>query len=146
MTNALPQNPDVIVVGAGAAGLSAAQALRSKGVEALVLEAADHIGGRCVTDTTTFSVPFDRGGSWMHSAGINPLARHAEAVGAALHKTEWQVAGAHTMGQTLSGKEFAEYRTYSEGMWDALYEATSPDADSTVEAALPEARSAGCSL
>ena len=74
-----PANPDVVVVGAGAAGLAAAKSLQMQGLEALVLEADDHVGGRCVTDAGTFSTPFDRGGSWLHSAAINPLARLAEA-------------------------------------------------------------------
>ena len=140
VTRVLPQNPDVIVVGAGAAGLSAAQAIRAEGLKTLVLEAADHVGGRCVTDTNTFSAPFDRGGSWMHSANINPLARHAEATGAQLHKTEWQVTRAHSLGRTLSAEAFSGYRAYADGMWDTLNAAGSVAPDSTVEAALPEAR------
>ena len=138
--DALPQNPDVIVVGAGAAGLSAAKSLRAAGLEAVVLEAADHVGGRCVTDTTTFSVPFDCGGSWMHSANINPLAHHAEATGAVLHKTEWQVTGAHCEGRTLTGGDFDDYRAYSDGLWEATYAVADRTTDSTIEAALPDGR------
>ena len=72
--SAIPKNPDVIVIGAGVAGLAAAKALLEARMEPLVLEASDHIGGRCITDNTSFSVPFDLGASWLHSASINPLA------------------------------------------------------------------------
>jgi monoamine oxidase len=42
-----------------------------------LVEAADVVGGRCITDTTTFDVPFDRGAHWIHMAEINPLAKLA---------------------------------------------------------------------
>lgn len=78
---AFPQNPEVIVIGAGAAGLSVAKTVRHAGVETIVLEANRHIRGRCVTDKNTFAKPFDLGASWLHSAPINPLARLAEKAG-----------------------------------------------------------------
>jgi monoamine oxidase len=56
---------DVIVVGAGVAGLAAGQALRLRGVRAVVLEARDRIGGRCYCDNT-FPAPFDFGGQFFH--------------------------------------------------------------------------------
>ncbi len=42
--------PQVIVVGAGMAGLSCARALQDRGIDYLVLEAADRVGGRIRTD------------------------------------------------------------------------------------------------
>lgn len=41
---------DVVIVGAGLAGLSAAKILTAKGLSCLVLEAADRVGGRVKTD------------------------------------------------------------------------------------------------
>src|SRR5215218_3911626 len=52
---------DVIVVGAGAAGIAAARKVVAAGRRCIVLEASDRIGGRCFTDTRTFGVPYDRG-------------------------------------------------------------------------------------
>jgi phytoene dehydrogenase-like protein len=46
----LPGNADVIVVGAGLAGLAAARALHRAGRDVVVLEASDGIGGRVRTD------------------------------------------------------------------------------------------------
>jgi monoamine oxidase len=43
------QKVDVLVVGAGAAGLAAADALRRAGRAVLVVEARDRVGGRCLT-------------------------------------------------------------------------------------------------
>lgn len=42
--------PDVVIVGAGLAGLTCAQELHSRGIAALVLEASDGVGGRARTD------------------------------------------------------------------------------------------------
>src|ERR1700730_9864135 len=52
---------DVAIVGAGAAGIAAARKIAAAGGRYVVIEATDHIGGRCVTDTRTFGVPYDRG-------------------------------------------------------------------------------------
>ena len=41
---------DVVIIGAGVSGLSAASELRKSGLSILVLEARDHIGGRAVLE------------------------------------------------------------------------------------------------
>ena len=66
---------DVVIVGAGAAGIAAARRLAAAGRKFALVEAAATVGGRCVTDTTTFGVPFDRGAHWVHMPDINPLAK-----------------------------------------------------------------------
>ncbi len=65
-------NPDVVIVGAGASGLSAAKTLMAKGVSVLLLEASDRIGGRAVTDHNIFGEPYDMGASWLHNGRDNP--------------------------------------------------------------------------
>ncbi len=62
---ALPTDPDVVIIGAGAAGLAAAGALISAGKSVVILEGANRIGGRAYTESTTFGVPFDHGCSWV---------------------------------------------------------------------------------
>jgi len=70
----------VVVVGAGIAGLTAANALQQAGVECFVLEARDRIGGRLHTlDLTGW--PVDLGGSWIHTPVGNPLRRYADQTG-----------------------------------------------------------------
>jgi monoamine oxidase len=70
---------DVVVVGAGAAGIAAARRVVAAGRRVAVIEAADRVGGRCVTDTRTFGVPYDRGAHWLHMHDINPVAKLAGA-------------------------------------------------------------------
>jgi len=61
----IPTNPDVVVIGAGSAGLSAARTLISEGKSVVVVEGWDRIGGRAYTESRSFGVPFDHGCSWI---------------------------------------------------------------------------------
>lgn len=76
---------DVVVVGAGAAGLAATGLLRSSGYNALCVEAADHIGGRVHTDTAIFGVPFDMGAHWLHNENLNAFKAPGLAIGLDLY-------------------------------------------------------------
>lgn len=67
----------VIVVGAGWAGLTAANALRNAGIDHVVLEGRDRIGGRAHT-VDLDGVPIDLGCSWIHDPIGNPLTRFAD--------------------------------------------------------------------
>ncbi|MFP5299254.1 MAG: flavin monoamine oxidase family protein [Actinomycetota bacterium] len=55
---------DVVIVGAGLAGLSAARALVAQDLDVLVLEARDRVGGRTHT-VDVDSVALDLGGQWL---------------------------------------------------------------------------------
>jgi len=72
---------DVIIVGAGAAGIAAARRVAAAGRRFALIEASDHIGGRCVTDTATFGVPYDRGAHWLYTPATNPLSKIAGGTG-----------------------------------------------------------------
>ncbi|CDK27193.1 unnamed protein product [Kuraishia capsulata CBS 1993] len=63
---------DVCVIGAGVAGLKAAQELEKFGVNYVVLEGRNRTGGRIHTDRTGL-VPYDMGGSWFHDTLTNPF-------------------------------------------------------------------------
>jgi monoamine oxidase len=72
---------DLVIVGAGAAGLAAARAARNAGLNIEVVEAGSRIGGRGYTDMTSFPAPFDMGCQWLHAASINPYTKAANALG-----------------------------------------------------------------
>ena len=77
----LPREADIVVIGAGAAGIAAARRVMAANRKVVVLEATGQIGGRCITDTTTFDVPFDRGARWMHNPDTNPMIKLARGAG-----------------------------------------------------------------
>src|SRR3984893_9864063 len=77
----LPREADIVVIGAGAAGIAAARRIMAANRRVIVVEAAGQIGGRCRTDTVTFDVPFDRGARWMHNPDTNPMIKLARAAG-----------------------------------------------------------------
>jgi monoamine oxidase len=77
----LPREADIVVIGAGAAGIAAARRIQAANRKVIVVEAAAQIGGRCLTDSTTFEVPFDRGARWLHNPDTNPMIKLARAAG-----------------------------------------------------------------
>jgi len=78
---AVPREADVVVIGAGAAGIAAARRIMAANRKVIVLEATGQVGGRCATDLTTFGVPFDRGARWIHNAESNPMVKLARSAG-----------------------------------------------------------------
>src|ERR1700704_3047395 len=77
----LPRDADIVVIGAGAAGIAAARRIMAANRKVIVVEAASQIGGRCQTDASTFDVPFDRGARWMHNPETNPMIKLARSAG-----------------------------------------------------------------
>ena len=74
----LPSSVDVAIIGAGAAGLGAAHALKNSGLSFVVLEARDRVGGRGYTVMAAPDVVFDVGCGWLHSANKNSFVKIAE--------------------------------------------------------------------
>lgn len=83
---AVPRDVDVVVVGAGAAGIGAARRLVAAGRSCVVIEAAPRIGGRCVTDTATFGRPCDLGAHRLTAAAATPFPALARDLGVALRE------------------------------------------------------------
>jgi monoamine oxidase len=94
---------DVIVLGAGYAGLSAADQLRQSGRQVLVLEARDRVGGRTRTDHLDNGLWVDIGGQWA-----GPGQDHLYGLARRFAKSVWPmyVEGRHVLH--LDGRQ----RTY----------------------------------
>lgn len=78
---------DVLVVGAGAAGLAAAKTLRAAGRTVTVLEARSRIGGRAFTDRS-LGASFDAGAHYIHWSERNPWRNIAEGLGVRLNQDD----------------------------------------------------------
>lgn len=76
---------DVVVIGAGAAGLAAAAALAESGISVYVLEARDRLGGRILTHCDpSFSVPIELGPEFIHGRAPATMTLLARSGGIAL--------------------------------------------------------------
>jgi monoamine oxidase len=78
---------EVVVVGGGAAGIAAARRLHDAGVQCLLVEARDRLGGRAWTVVDRHGFGLDLGCGWLHSADRNPWVAIAEAQGRRIDKT-----------------------------------------------------------
>ncbi|MFT5710368.1 MAG: monoamine oxidase [Halioglobus sp.] len=83
---------DVIVIGAGLAGLAAAHKLQNAGLNVVVLEARDEAGGR-TRSTTVLGPPVDIGASWLHGIRDHPLYDHGLRQSLAMVKTNYDHLG-----------------------------------------------------
>jgi monoamine oxidase len=82
----------LVVVGGGAAGIGAASEARARGIDALIVEAKDRLGGRAHSiDWNGYQL--DLGCTWMHSAERNSLRVEAERIGAAIDRASTNWAG-----------------------------------------------------
>ncbi|MBV9701681.1 MAG: FAD-dependent oxidoreductase, partial [Methylobacteriaceae bacterium] len=102
--------------GAGAAGIAATRCLVDAGVDALLIEARDRLGGRAHT-VEAGGYPIDLGCGWLHSADRNPWTQIAATLGFAIDRTPppWQN---HDLG--LSRSEREEYRAALNDFWKRL--------------------------
>jgi monoamine oxidase len=119
---AVPDARSVIVVGAGLAGLRAAEVLARTGLRVTVLEARDRVGGRIRTDRS-LGVPLEMGAAWIHGVVGNPMVKVVRRAGLRLVRTDWEDSIARTAG---TGRRAAGVRRANAELWRAIAAASSP--------------------
>jgi monoamine oxidase len=114
---------DIVVIGAGAAGVAAARRLAAARVPTVVLEARSRVGGRAWTMRGA-GLPLDLGCGWLHSADENEWAAVAATLGMTIDRTPppWGVRR-NTIG--FPPDELVDFRTASERFFTRLH-ATDP--------------------
>ncbi|MFY9212692.1 MAG: NAD(P)/FAD-dependent oxidoreductase [Aestuariivita sp.] len=130
---------DVVVIGAGIAGLSAARVLIDAGHTVTVIEAADRIGGRAYTDTETFGVPFDHGCAEINHAHMNPWAAYAKRAGFDLHDATNAGSTYYVDGVLANSAQRAAYNRAWGAVTSALAKAGEAGLDVAASSVLPEA-------
>lgn len=134
----LPSNPDVVVVGAGSAGLAATRALTSKGYSVLVVEAAGRIGGRAYTESETFGVPFDHGCSWVQGPAGMDYIRMAREWGYTLVDHRSPGEALYHEGEPVDSETAAKVSAAYAAVDSAIYTAGKKGKDVAVASLLPD--------
>ena len=90
----------IIVIGAGIAGITAAKKLQTQGYQVIILEGRDRIGGRIWTDNS-LGVPLDLGAAWIHTVDGNPLTPLVKQFGIQTMisdlKSQWSYQGVNQL-------------------------------------------------
>lgn len=131
------RNADVLVIGAGIAGLRAAQVLVAAGRRVIVLEARDRLGGRIRTDRS-WGVPVDLGASWIHGVKNNPIAALAAAEGIETRAVDYDSIVYGADGQRRPAGTLDELEAQVAELLEAGRR-DSPDADEPLRTALDRA-------
>jgi len=96
---------DVIVVGAGISGLSAADHLINIGKDILVLEARDRVGGRIWSHSWN-GITIEEGANWIHTSDGNPLTKFADKHGFTTYETPLNSMVVYLNGREINNDEY----------------------------------------
>ena len=132
----LPTDPDVVVVGAGAAGIGAARTLVAAGLRVAVLEARDRVGGRAFTATLRGRA-LDLGAHWLHAGPINPLVGLAQARGEPIARAPQDGHGWVAGRPARAEERRAAIRAFDQADRALTVAAAAPGPDRPAASALP---------
>ena len=136
---------DVLIIGAGAAGIAAGRRLLTANKKFAILEASDRMGWRCFTDTATFNLPYDPGACSIHLPEQSSLAKLAAQAGTELYpdpeRQQFRVRSRRGLEKTLeenrSKLELEEFYAERVRCYAAIAQAAAGNDDISCAKALP---------
>lgn len=136
MTDLSHTEADVLVLGAGIAGLAAARTLTDQGRSVILLEARNRVGGRMWTDSS-LGAPLDLGASWIHGVRGNPIAELAKRFGIETVPTDDENGIVFNAdGREMTGREWRRLEALFEEIYEEVAEMQdSADGDMPLQAA-----------
>ena len=128
---------DVVIVGAGSAGLSAATELAKRGLSYVVVEGSHRIGGRAYSEEIAPGVWFDLGCSFLHHGATNPFGPIADTLGVPLNRERADLFShirAYRNGVHLTDEEAARFEQYDDDCDEAIEASVARDTITTGKA------------
>lgn len=108
-----PHHERIVIIGAGAAGLAAADELKIRGFDNVVLlEARHRVGGRIWTSSIGDGIPVELGATWIHGIGGNPVHEMAE-------RNSIETAPSDYDNSVLYGRDGQEIDPVAPDLWRA---------------------------
>ena len=99
------QTTDVVIIGAGVAGLRAAENLKQNNINFVVLEASHRIGGRAYSEKLGPENWFDLGCSYLHNGKLNPFVKIAKSLDIQVNTTNGDLFDATKTKYFSNGKK-----------------------------------------
>jgi monoamine oxidase len=136
---------DVVIIGAGAAGIAAGRRLLATNRKFAIIEASDRVGGRCFTDTAIFNLPYDRGANFLHLPAQSSLPKLAAQIGAELYpdpareqiRVRKRIGVEKNLGEIHSKLELEDFYADSVRCHAAIAQAAADKSDVSCAEALP---------
>lgn len=110
---------DVVIIGAGAAGIGAAKAAQRIGLKFVMLEASHRIGGRAYTESPAPDVYFDLGCHWLHAASRNPFTQLLRPYGMQVGPWAWHT---HFYQEGSWMDSHGDFLTFEANVYQAMQE------------------------
>ncbi|WP_328362170.1 FAD-dependent oxidoreductase [Mycobacterium sp. NBC_00419] len=113
MATSTPRKADVIIVGAGLSGMIAARTVLAAGLQPLVLEADERVGGRILTEEALPGLPVELGAQWIGDTHHRMFAL-AEELGVQTYpqfdegQTSYELVGSGVLGENDFHTRFAD--------------------------------------
>lgn len=105
---------NILVIGAGIAGLAAARELQNNGFKVTILEGRDRIGGRIYTDRS-LGYAIDLGASWIHGIQNNPIGKLAKDSNIKILRTDYDNGELYSInGRPVNENQLSQAESLSE--------------------------------